>query len=89
LRLEWTLKVDIHGFLPRVTRLVARSDKHDGWCFKITGQYEPNHAKDALEDAKLAKRTNKIPSFVGLRAAVKPWMNAQTTYVRMSVATLV
>jgi len=76
LRLEWELKVDVHGLWGSIIRLVHRADKHDGWCFKIRGQYKPSIAKDALEDARGALKDGYIPS-VGLRAAVKPWMIAQ------------
>jgi hypothetical protein len=77
--LQWSLKVDVHGFRRKIARLVSRPDKHQGWCFKIKGQWKPNDAKAALADAKLAGTTDKIPSLVGLRAAAKPWMNAQTS----------
>jgi len=49
-----------------VTHLVARSDKHDGWCFRIKGQYHSDKAKTVLEDAKLAESTDRIPLLVGL-----------------------
>ena len=87
LRLEWKLKVDIHGFVPRVARLVARADKHDGWCFKIRGQHNPTTAKAALEDAKVAEGSNWIPLFIGLRAAET--VDECTDYVRLRSRTLV
>jgi hypothetical protein len=76
LNLEWTLRVDIHSRLQRILRLVVRPDQHAGWCFQIKGQYKPNTAQYALEDAK---RRDTVPSIVGLHAAVKPWMDAQPT----------
>ena len=67
LRLKWTLKVDIHCFLSCVTCHLARSDKYNGWCFKIKGQYHLDKVKTALEDAKLAKSTDRIPGCVQLQ----------------------
>jgi len=74
--LEWKLRVDIHGILDRVVRLVGKPRQHDGWCFQIKGQYNPAVAQAALEDAK---RSDQRPSVVGLHAAVKGWMDAQNS----------
>ncbi|TFK31920.1 hypothetical protein BDQ12DRAFT_744305 [Crucibulum laeve] len=83
LRLQWKFKVEVHGdgLGQSIKRLLARVDKHDGWMFKICGNYEAGVAKDAMEDAKMAAQHEKIPKMVGLRAAVMPWKNAQVTDV--------
>jgi len=79
LRLLWDLKFELRGFRQKVDRWVSRVDKHDGWSFRIAGQYKPADAQKALEDSKHAERNDKIPSLVGLRAAARPWMNAQAS----------
>jgi len=79
LRLEKNLKVDVHdpGVLNRIMRLLGVDAKEDCWRFKIKAPYKPKDAKAALEDAEFALTSNKMPSFIGLHAAVKPWMDAQ------------
>lgn len=78
LRVQWQFKVDVHGILDRVTRLVARIDKHEGWRFQIKGNYLPAQAKEALDDVQAAEGAGRIPASVGLRAALKSWMSAKT-----------
>lgn len=75
LNLDWKLRVDIHGrdISGTMKRFVANASKHDGWCFKIKGNYEPQLAKAALEDAL---KNQDEPSLVGLRVAAKAWREA-------------
>lgn len=75
LTLDWNLKVDIHeNALKRTfTRLVAKSEKHEGWRFKIKGNYKPEGAEAALNDAI---ENPEAPSLVGLHAAAKQWRAA-------------
>lgn len=74
LNLDWQLQVDVHGkIFKRFLRLVAAPSKHDGWCFQIKGQYYPQLAEKALNDAL----SEDIPSHVGLHAAAKAWLEAK------------
>jgi hypothetical protein len=76
LTLEWQLRVNIHSIWDRVVWcFMGKPHQHDGWCFQIKGQY-PTVAQAALEDAK---QTDKRPSIISLHAAVKGWMDTQTT----------
>jgi len=76
LNLECTLKVAIHDGPLKYLSLNVKPTQHAGWCFQIKGKYKSDVAKDALEDAK---KKDMIPSVVGLRAAVKPWIDAQSS----------
>lgn len=74
LNLDWRLKVDIHGSdgFAKFKRLVAKPSKHDGWRFQIKGNFNPERAKEALQDSV----TNREPSShmdVGLRVAARRW----------------
>jgi len=77
LRLEGSLNVDIHdpGIFQRIIHLLAAGDC---WRFTIKGQFNHGEAKMALEDAHHARKNKQIPSMIGLRAAARPWMDAQT-----------
>lgn len=72
LTLDWRLRIDVHSILQRFLRLVAIPHKHDGWRFQVRGNYKPEKAAAALDDA----RSSKIPSYVGLNAAAKAWLDA-------------
>ena len=73
------MKVDIHDplVLGRVMSFRGKPEKDDCWCFNIRAPYKAGVAKDALEDVIRAEDNREIPSVVGLRAAAKPWMDAQ------------
>jgi hypothetical protein len=77
LRLEFDLTVDVHGLLGRVSRLLPRTDKHEGWRFQIKGNFFPEKAQKAKTDCQIAEESGRIPEEVGLRAAVKLWMSAR------------
>ena len=83
LRLERTMKVDIHDppVLGRVMSFRGKPEKDDCWCFNIRAPYKAGVAKDALEDVIRAEDNKEIPSVVGLRAAAKPWIDAQGKWV--------
>ena len=77
LRLEWSLHVDVHGkynhLVDGFERLRSWPWAHEGWCFEIGGNYNPGRAREALEDAQL----RDPPTFVGLHAAVQPWLDSR------------
>lgn len=77
LNLEWTPKVGIHKRFRPWFDVGPWPDRHAGWCFQIKGQWNPNTAQRALDDAKTR---NATPSVVGLHAAVKPWIDASSRY---------
>ena len=77
LNLEWTLKVGIHKHFQSPFDLEPWPDRHAGWCFQIKGEWEPNTAQRAIEDAKTS---DAMLSVVGLHAAVKAWICAQSRY---------
>ncbi|KAJ7590141.1 hypothetical protein C8J56DRAFT_589061 [Mycena floridula] len=84
LRLEWQLKVEVHGINWKgVTRLVERVNKHDGWCFKVEGNYKAELARQALEVARaqLQGRKEGESLTVGLEPAVGPWLKAKLEQV--------
>ncbi|KAF7983547.1 hypothetical protein HWV62_21120 [Athelia sp. TMB] len=66
--------------IDRIDRLMSTSRTHEGWCFKVDGQYEPHLAKAAYKDAS---KKDQIPTIVGLNAAIKlemePSMLSPTT----------
>ncbi|KAF7980090.1 hypothetical protein HWV62_39898 [Athelia sp. TMB] len=78
LRLEWSLHVDVHGkynhLVDGFERLMSWPWAHEGWCFEIAGNFNPDLAQEAFEDAQL----QDPPTFVGLHAAVKPWMDSSS-----------
>jgi hypothetical protein len=79
LRLSGKLRVGVHDppVLERIRLLLAAGDC---WRFEIKGPFRSELAKQALEDVQNAEDSKKIPSVIGLRAAVKPWVDAQTQY---------
>jgi len=81
LRLEWKLRVDVHGQFDALNRVryMVRPGKHDGWCFHIKGNYNPTVAQTALSAASDETGCiSRIPPGVGLDAAVPAVMKATT-----------
>lgn len=77
------MRVAVHriGIVNRIMRFLERPEKDDSWCFKIHAPYSPRKAKEALDDARKADNSRKLPSIVGLPAAAKPWMDAVARFV--------
>jgi hypothetical protein len=84
LRLEWKLRVDVHGQFDalKFIRYMVRLGKHDGWCFHIQGNYKPNLAHKALVAAlDTTGNISQIPPGVGLNAAVPAVMRMRCEYM--------
>jgi hypothetical protein len=72
LRLEWKLRVDVHGQSAlKYIRYMVKLPKHDGWCFHIKGNYNPTRAYTAVAAAlDTTGNITQIPPGIGLDAAV-------------------
>ncbi|KZP06401.1 hypothetical protein FIBSPDRAFT_902823 [Athelia psychrophila] len=79
LNLDSRLRVDIHGsdVSEKLKYFATKASKHEGWCFPIRGSFNPELAKNALQDAL----ANDVLSHVGLRVAAKAWVeSSQSPY---------
>lgn len=76
LRIHWELCVNVHDnpFMQSIVKFVARIGQHEGWCFKIRGEYEPALAQEAMDKAQNLEETK-----VGLHEAIRPWQKARGT----------
>jgi hypothetical protein len=66
LRITSALRVEAYGDAP----LLRHLKRPAGWAFKINENYKSHIAADALRDVKEAAMENRIPRYLGLRAAV-------------------
>ncbi|THU94538.1 hypothetical protein K435DRAFT_860416 [Dendrothele bispora CBS 962.96] len=78
--LKKDLIVELHGIWDAVSRLVAKPMNHEGWRFRIKGNYKKELARAALDEARKTESSGiSHPTSYGLHAGAKSWIMAQTT----------
>ncbi|THU81059.1 hypothetical protein K435DRAFT_972486 [Dendrothele bispora CBS 962.96] len=84
LTLKKDLVVELHshylrGIWDSVVRLIGKPMNHEGWRFRIKGNYKCELVKAALHEARNIDLSQSHPTLYGLHAGATSWIRAQTT----------